>query len=524
MIKRDKQKLDLEYEKFNMHFPEINQEVKDWVTNVILLKSRYIFTQRAAGVQFGYCTFCKKRYRTPNLKQGQEYVCHSCNSKCKVKASGVSRKSLIDSAYIVYYEKSAIDSKIMIARGVYVANDFRGKFKDIETKYVDSSKYLFESGNSEMYHRSTWSDIGWSKQDSVHSEFCNYRNWSPVYCFEKTIKEAVKGTHFQYSTWEMYTRTENADMVKFFGLFCKYPCIEYLSKLEYKYFVSAKLLGHKTFGAIDWNGKSVEKILKLNKQDLRILVDTKLNIKPLTLRLFQMTRKDNNRFTLEKLHDFTESTQDCFEELKKLFKQVKGLDVPKNLTDTIVYINRQFNRKSEKKNYANVAGVMITWRDYITDCITLELDVKQESVLFPINLFAAHQRTSVLVDVKVNAVDNEKILKRCEELEKYTFEYAGMIIRPAASCKEVIDEGKILGICIGSYAKRYAEGKTTLFFIRKVDDLDTPFFAMEVNNSNKIIQTQGKSHCQPTREVQIFIQAFTAEKLMKKSEIIQVAV
>lgn len=516
-------KKNANFEIFKRHFlDEISEKIRDYVTNNLLLKSRYLFTKRVAGIQYSYCTHCRNTYRTDILKHNDEITCLKCDSKCKVKASGISRKSLIDGAYFVYYEKSVINPLAIIARGFHVRRDYRGDFKDIETKYTLSSMYVFEVGKSQMYYTSGWSDIGWVEANNVRSEFANYRNWVPTYCNFDSIKEAIKDTPFKYSTWEKYLQADDRDMVKFFDLAARYPCIEYLTKLDFSYFVSAKLIGRKTYGAINWNGTHIEKILKLNKQDLRELKKSNIEIKPLTLRLFQITRKDTNRLSLEELHTFVEMTKDCFEELKNFFKYAKKISGI-GMTDVINYLKRQYNRKSKKKRYTGIGDTIITWRDYLIDCMKLEMDLLQEDVLFPIDLFAAHQRTNVLVDVKVNSVHNEKIIERCKKLGKYIFELNGMVIRPATSCLELINEGKSLKICIGGYAERYAEGKTDLFLIRKLDDIETPYFAMEVSG-DRIIQTQGRGHCSPTKEVQAFIDAFKVEKLTKKQIEIKVAV
>jgi hypothetical protein len=91
------------------------------------------------------------------------------------------------------------------------------------------------------------------------------------------------------------------------------------------------------------------------------------------------------------------------------------------------------------------------------------------------------------------------------------------MIRPAADSKELIEEGKALHHCVGTYADRYAKGETNLFVIRRAADPNRPFFTMEIKN-NKIVQTRGLKNCSPTKEVQAFIDEFTLVKLTKNQK------
>lgn len=54
-------------------------------------------------------------------------------------------------------------------------------------------------------------------------------------------------------------------------------------------------------------------------------------------------------------------------------------------------------------------------------------------------------------------------------------------------------EGNSLHHCVGSnsYLDQHIKGQTTIIFIRKKDDIETPFFTMEYR-SKKIVQIQGK--------------------------------
>lgn len=69
----------------------------------------------------------------------------------------------------------------------------------------------------------------------------------------------------------------------------------------------------------------------------------------------------------------------------------------------------------------------------------------------------------------------------------------------------MIIEGKILDHCVGSYAKRHADGQTTIFFIRKTDDPETPYYTLEYDfECMCILQNRGFKNCAPPEEVRAF--------------------
>ncbi|MNF15044.1 hypothetical protein D3C80_2174800 [compost metagenome] len=51
--------------------------------------------------------------------------------------------------------------------------------------------------------------------------------------------------------------------------------------------------------------------------------------------------------------------------------------------------------------------------------------------------------------------------------------------------------------------------------LRKASSPNEPFYTMEIKN-NKIVQCYGMRNCLPTADVQAFIEAFKAEKIIPK--------
>lgn len=55
---------------------------------------------------------------------------------------------------------------------------------------------------------------------------------------------------------------------------------------------------------------------------------------------------------------------------------------------------------------------------------------------------------------------------------------------------DLIVEGAILHHCVGGYVRDHANGETNILFLRKTNEIDTPFYTVEVKN-NQVIQVHG---------------------------------
>lgn len=78
---------------------------------------------------------------------------------------------------------------------------------------------------------------------------------------------------------------------------------------------------------------------------------------------------------------------------------------------------------------------------------------------------------------------------RIEKFESHGEKYS--IIVPK-SLAEITSEGMSLSHCVGSYLESHAQGNTNIVFLRKNDEIDTPFYTIEVNPQNYIVQIHGK--------------------------------
>jgi len=509
-------------EEYLTHFSEgLSQSIQRYATDEVFKHSRYIFTSRLGKQQYGWCTHCSSEFKTNGLHHNTEDYCPECKSKCIVKASGRGRKGLVDHAYFVYYEKSVKDPKVIVARGIYAVRDYSGDYHFIKTKYLERARYIFEMGNSVMFERYGYYSMAktmethetFSQRKSVYSLSGQYiaNANTTVKHSRESIKEAVKDTAFSWCGWESYY---HKDMIEFFSLYSKYPCIEYLTKLKFEGLVEAKLKGDNTYSAINWRGKNLFKVLKLTKQELNDIKSQNIHVDFWFLNLLKMNRVECWGFSLSELSNVA----DVYEGINYLVRLRKMIKYG-SMRDIVSYLSKQYDKNP--KDFYSKASVLGTWEDYLGECVKLEMDLTKMNIIYPGNLSKAHQSNIKKIKYKADQLLIQQIKSRAKELQKYYFEYEGLLIKPAESSEQLIEEGNALNHCVGSYCANYAKGLTDIFFIRKADEPDKPYFTLEVKG-NKITQCYGKKlknmPCLPNEKVKAFIEKFKVQKLSSKKE------
>ena len=145
------------------------------------------------------------------------------------------------------------------------------------------------------------------------------------------------------------------------------------------------------------------------------------------------------------------------------------------------------------------------------------LDLQDEHVQLPKSLKREHER---LVEAERIAKNEEEKRRKQAEIEKrrpafekvvspleaWAWADGEICIRPVRTEEELIDEGSALHHCVGTYGATVARGDSCIFFIRRADAPDKPWYTLQVElKTLKEIQNHGIRNCPPTKEVQEFV-------------------
>ena len=83
----------------------------------------------------------------------------------------------------------------------------------------------------------------------------------------------------------------------------------------------------------------------------------------------------------------------------------------------------------------------------------------------------------------------EKLQK--DRVERFNAESDKYLIRVPNTLEEITKEGMILHHCVGSYLNTHASGRTNIIFLRKKESPDTPFYTIEVDVMDRVVQIHG---------------------------------
>lgn len=100
----------------------------------------------------------------------------------------------------------------------------------------------------------------------------------------------------------------------------------------------------------------------------------------------------------------------------------------------------------------------------------------------------------------------KRLRKDTVDVEAMNLNIEGLFIRLPNRLEELKVEGETLHHCVGTYMEKVRRGETMIFFIRKKEEPDKPYYTLEWRG--KVIQCRGSHNCDMTSEVKAFVQIF----------------
>lgn len=245
---------------------------------------------------------------------------------------------------------------------------------------------------------------------------------------------------------------------------------------------------------IDWTQTRPAQMLQLTKEELRM--GRAQDWGQMFWELFVGTKRIGERLTAEDIRDAFCLGDEHLTEL-----------IPRGqVRKSIRYLLRQCEALSSDVDDAGADPIPDAQllRDYWDMAKMLGRDLSDPSVKYPKDLIAAHDRAMELMAQKeADSLANLFRIRR-HVLKKYGFAAHGLLIRPAASQRELTAEGDALHHCVGTYGKKHATGKTAIFFIRRADRPKEPYYTLELDEKTLTVrQNRGKNNCARTPEVEV---------------------
>ncbi len=137
------------------------------------------------------------------------------------------------------------------------------------------------------------------------------------------------------------------------------------------------------------------------------------------------------------------------------------------------------------------------WVDYLEAASKLKYDLSRDDVRLPTELMDRHDKAAAAIGIIEDEKKVKRYLARRVKLEKqFAFSADGLSIVVPGGVQDIVREGRILKHCVGGYADRHVDGKTTILFLRKDSAPSVPYVTIEISVENncknlRIVQIHG---------------------------------
>lgn len=429
------------------------------------------------------CTRCRSEIKLSEMTEAVSHnikvICPECGEMAKCKEYFRGRKNLTDCGRILFLTRHGRDTYGQLDE--YIIN-YDG-YTSPSVSVWPSAQYKFNSDEQIGYKRKPsgfteerWTQMRVVKIPGVGGIFGNSK-FSDTYFYDPSkvgtdLKYAnMDMNRFESNIWEPYL------IIRYIYGFLKYRSIELLEKAGFQNVVRDYITGNVR-GYVNWRGKSLRKILRLNNGEIK------------------------------EARKFNAGTN----ELEK-YRKGKELFPGYNFENTIKLVDKiSWYRWNELKvsieqyvPFRKAVEYILTqsctsfgdYEDYLRECNVLGMDMRDKKVLYPNKLLEAHRKTSLQIQIEKDKKMEEDFRIHERKIipmdEPYFFN--GYLIRPAENPEELYEESKILQHCVRTYVSRVASGETSILFIRKQEEPDKPLYTLELNKDRKIVQCRGLKNC-----------------------------
>lgn len=485
------------------------------------------------------------------MKKG---ICPFCGSRVTIKARGKMPGQISDERWFLYVDP--------MEKG-FALRYFRADRRIRSDKYVEFTidKSRIEQDIFE-YSRAIYTfPKGKPKYESYEWGVYKQRGecrWCPdqgrIACMEcilypGNLPAAWEHTPMKYSALEVLSGNMPTVALRYEDAISKYiqfPKLEWICKMGLnrlaKDIINCRYSGNMV-GKIREKGSTIYEILGLNKVNTKLL--QAIDGDHYELRLLQVAQEIGLQFKPEQLKEYYETFTCNTELLKQANRKATLHKIMKYITresekypigesgecwrySYMRYREREDPRIERKRNMAK------DWLEYLKWCKELGYDLDDMFIYMPNNFKKVHDRTAKEYQENLDKIEAKKRAEREREAKKrmeqtkraleeilgenkdvqnaFQVKGKGLLLVVPASAEDIKAEGAALHHCVGTYVDRVARGETNIFFIRKEQEPDKPYFTMEWKD-NDIVQCRGSRNCGMPPEVKAFTEAFKKKML-----------
>lgn len=487
--------------------PDIPKAFKEWMMKEAAGEYFIFYDYSRKGAVSGYCSHCHRYVPVKQPRHNKEGRCRLCGVKVKYKVSS-KIKTLGTHEY-----QGEIIQKI---KGGVVIRQFRQMqwYRDADIKAPHS--YLKEVSRILLLENGVVKGYWWGLYKNKINRWILDRNYIPykrTYYSQRTIKlykrnlSALKKSVLKHSAIDLWDPLPT-DAANYLAVEHGNPLIEKLARIGM--FGLAKDFMKRKYesGLINPDATELAKMMKIDNGRLRRLkaMDGKID----HLKWLQYEKMIDTIWPDGMIRDFGDA------EFKS--SDFGFLPLPLKYVKIWNYLKKQSALTGYK-----MARLLITWEDYMNMAHKAKADTKSEMIYKPKNLQAAHDKMVRILqkgamEEQAKKLEKEwpKVNEVLPKLKKFEYSDGKYTILAPSGIIDIVEEGTILQHCVHTcdfYFDRIQKNETYLFFLRKADFVETPWYTLEVEPSGNIRQkrTTGDNQNKDFEEAVKFLKKWQKE-------------
>jgi DNA-directed RNA polymerase subunit RPC12/RpoP len=497
--------------------PEIMPGFLEWMRKDATEEHFIFYRYRKDGATKGYCSRCRKDVPINGPKHNKDTECPSCGAKAKFKVD-----SKIQTLKTKPYDAEVIqriEGGIVVRRYQQRQRYINGYYWKPKIDTEERSRYMFfEDGEFRKYDWDFYKNkkFRWVPSDSMWSMSTYYAKDFPLY--RRNLAQVSRSPILQKSAMRIWGEIPlpPADYLYFE---MKHPMVEMLAKIGMFKLARQRMRG-RYYPEVNTNENETElaKILLIDNARLKRLREMDGGV--YHLRWMQVEKRANTIWSDDMIREFADN--------EIVESDLYFLEAPFSYLKAYNYIKKQMQQSGEQ-----MRQTVSTWRDYICMADRMKMDTKNPQIERPKDLKAAHDKLvrmekegTAKQEAEKIEKDWPKVNKQLKKLERFEFEKDGYCIKAPKNVYDIVMEGEILSHCVHRcdyYFERITNDESYLFFLRKADNPDAPWYTLEVEPSGNIRQkrTTGDNQNPDFEEAVPFLKAwqqYFKKQLTKKEK------
>lgn len=494
--------------------PDLPKEWNHWIEKTGIPEDYIFYDYIKSGAKEGYCTWCEKTVKISNPKHNTNEKCSCCGKnityKSNKKAGLIVRTKGYDCWIIQKCETGFVIRQFLASKEFKREDRSKVKLNVKEIRRIFYNNYLH--GEAFYYGLYKNIDMRWIGTGVTYANALY--GWGTVagIVYKRTLHfiEPIKHT----GMIEYLRNVNKMDPEAFVEIIKDKPYMEKiiksgLGKLAMELLTGSKLTGIK-------ESSDFAKTLMIDKYRLKRLRDMNGGI--ITLDWLKYEKGCNKEISNDVIK--------YFEKEKITPTDLNFIINHMSETKICNYIKKQYEISKRKPK-----ELISTWDDYLRMASRLKMNISSEIIFKPKNLVEAHnlvvgmcgnkELTLQAGEIAIKYPNVDSILESIKK--KYEFETKKYKVIVPEKIEDILQEGNILRLCFDRddrYFDRINRKESYLFWLRKADEPDKPYYALEVEPNGTVRQkrTLGDKQNKDIDDAKKFIVKWQQEILKRLSK------